>query len=92
MKQNKCPYWDEKEGKCTLETQLAGTPLGGEILPGRLQTLENLALKIFHPPTDSHPAYFGKDEDQKKKDEDQKKKQEYWDKELEKMDEGKGKK
>lgn len=82
MKQNKCPYWDEKEGKCTLETQLAGTPLGGEILPSRLQTLENLASKIFHPPTDSQPANF----------EELEKRQKYWEKELEKMDKGKGKK
>ena len=80
----KCPYWDEKEGKCTLETQLAETPLGREILPGRLQALENLASNVFHPPSDESPAYFGEDEGWKEK-------LEYWEKELEKMDKKKEK-
>ena len=74
MKQSKCPYWDEKEGKCRLEAHIPESQP-----PNPLQALVDLASKPFHSPSEDSPAYFGEDEDQKKK-------QEYWEKELEKID------
>lgn len=51
---------------------------------GILESLSKIGSQFFHSPTDSQPAYFEEEEDQKEK-------QEYWEKELKKMDEEKGK-
>lgn len=110
----KCPFWNEKKGKCKLTEmmsdltdtnkllariaeayapqkitlgpvpgshgQLEGhSPISQKPPDGFLEGFSKILPKVFHPPSEGSPAYFGEEEDQKKK-------QEYWEKELKKMD------
>jgi len=64
--------------------KIAPSPIPSKPSDGFLEGFSKILPKVFHPPSEGSPAYFGEEEDQKEK-------QQYWEKELKKMDEKKEK-